>query len=496
MVEKKYILVIDNGLTVIKAAVFSSNGEILGTDSELNSVIDDNCFSELEPGGLWKKTATVIKKAIVKSKIKPEDISAIGNTGFGAGIFLVDKNGDPVGNAVTSMDSRALGFIEEAQKSENVFFEKTKINMWCAQAIPLLGWFKKNENAKFKKINRILQVKDWIKFKLTDLYSTDLTDAGNAGLVNIYTKEYDAELYRYYGLEEIAGMLPALKQCQEITGYVCSDAAEITGLAEGTPVMSGLQDVVACALGSGLYREDKYSIISGTWSINTAVGHNIVESNDIMACFLYADSKKYFSMDASPTSAVNLEWFLKSVVEKINTAGVDRQYIYRKLDEEISTRIKKKSQIIYLPFIYKSKLVNDVMGTFTKMSSSDDIFDLIYAIYQGVAFAHLMHIDNLKKGGVVRDCSVLSGGASNSDIWCQVFSDILNLEVQTVTLKEVGLLGTAVSVLMGLENIRIEDAILKMVNIKSVYKPDPGMNKAYMEKFQEFKKIINSLESV
>ena len=55
---------------------------------------------------------------------------------------------------------------------------------------------------------------------------------------------------------------------------------------------------------------------------------------------------------------------------------------------------------------------------------SDDVFDLIYAIYQGVAFAHLMHLENLKKGGVIRKCAVLSGGASNSHLWCQVFADV------------------------------------------------------------------------
>ncbi len=494
MAANKYILVIDNGLTVIKAAVIDFNGRIIDSHSEPNTVIDNGCFSEMDPDFLWDKTAKVIKEAILKSKIKSSDISAIGNTGFGAGIFLVDKDGRSVRNAVTSMDSRASDFAGKSGRDGNIFYEKTKINMWSAQAIPLLHWFKKNEKNNYDNIHRILQVKDWIKFKLTGKHSTDYTDAGNTGLININTKSYDNDLYKYFGLGEMHNFLPSLTQCREVIGYITKEAAGITGLAEGTTVMSGLQDVVACAVGSGLYNEDKYSIISGTWNINTAVSNDIVESEDIMGCFLYADPKKYFVLEASPTSAVNLEWFLKSVIERTNTGNQDRGELYKRIDREIYNILKKGSQIIYLPFIYRSKLVNNLMGSFLGINSSDDVFDLVYAIYQGVAFAHLMHLENLKKGGVVRKSAVLSGGASNSDLWCQVFADILNIEVQTVSVKEVGLLGTAISVLMGLEDINMENAIDGIVRIKSVFKPDKDMNELYMDRYKKFKDIIKSLD--
>ncbi len=496
MKKNKYILVVDNGLTVEKAAVFDLKGSIIASGSAPNEVIDKGSTSELDADLLWHKTASVIKSALLKSKVDPTDIGAVGNTGFGAGIFLVDKNGASIRNAITSMDSRALDFVACAQLKENVFFEKTKINMWPAQAIPLLGWLKENEKDNYDRIDTILQVKDWIKFKLSASYSTDYTDAGNAGLLNLSTKEYDHDLYAYYGVEQISNMLAPLKKCQDITGYVSKEASSLTGLAAGTPVMSGLQDVVSCAVGSGLYCEDKYSIISGTWNINTAISGDIIKNDAIMACFLYADSKKYFVMDASPTSAVNLEWFLKSVLQKVCPERFDRGHFYKIMDEQIAKRLHQDSSLLYLPFIYRSKLVHNAMGSFLGMSASDDVFDFLYAIYQGVAFAHLMHLENLKKGGVKRDTAVLSGGASNSNLWCQVFADILDIELQTVSAKEVGLLGTAISVLMGLEDISIEDAIARMVKIQSVFKPDKKMNQVYRERFKRFKNLIKAIDSI
>jgi len=499
MPETKKILVIDNGLTVIKAAIVDSSGQIVDSCSVTNSVLDSGCFSEMDPHVLWDKTAKVIKEVILKSKVNPANIAAIGNTGFGAGIFLIDSKGSAIGNAVTSMDSRASDFIASSIENQNIFFKKTKTHMWSAQAIPLLYWFKQNEPGIYKKINKILQVKDYIKFKLTGQYSTDFTDAGNAGLVNLKLKSYDTGLYKHFGLQEIPDFLPSLIQCDEISGHVTNEAAKQTGLSKGTPVMGGLMDVVACAAGSGLENEEKYSIISGTWNINTALNKEIVENKAIMSCFLYADSKKYFLMDASPTSAVNLEWFLKSVIEKTGNGEHDRNNLYKIINSEISKRINKDpvkdSKILYFPFIYKSKLVNNLMGSFFGINASDDAYDLIYAIYQGVAFAHLLHLENLKKGGMLKKVAVLSGGASNSELWCQVFADILDLEIQTVSVKEVGLLGTAISVFMGLEGMTMEDAIKRMVTIKSVYKPDKKKRQAYLARFKKFKDIISIFEN-
>ena len=122
MEKNKYILVIDNGLTVIKAAVLDLDGRIIGFHSDLNSIIEDDCFSEIDMELLWNKTASVIKQAIIKAKTRPSDIYAVSNTGFGGGIFLVDKDGRPIRNAVASMDSRAADFVSGSQIEGNVFF--------------------------------------------------------------------------------------------------------------------------------------------------------------------------------------------------------------------------------------------------------------------------------------------------------------------------------------------------------------------------------------
>jgi len=106
-----------------------------------------------------------------------------------------------------------------------------------------------------------------------------------------------------------------------------------------------------------------------------------------------------------------------------------------------------------------------------------------------------MHIANLKKGGMKRNNAVISGGASNSGLWCQMFADILNMEILTTQTSEVGVLGLAICQGLGTGLYAdIKDAILKLVRIKSSFKPNPEKNALYMKRYNEFQKIFRLLE--
>ncbi len=154
-----------------------------------------------------------------------------------------------------------------------------------------------------------------------------------------------------------------------------------------------------------------------------------------------------------------------------------------------------ESDIFYYPFIYRSKLSKKMEGAIIGFNASHNVYNLIYSIYEGVVFAHLMHINNLKTGGINCNKAVISGGATNSSLWCQIFSDILNMEVVTTSTKEVGVLGLAIGQAVGMGIYKdLKEAIGNMVSIKSVYKPDPVKNSLYMKKFKEFERIMQLLD--
>ncbi len=494
-VKKKYMLCIDNGLSMGKASLVDPAGNIAGVVSFKTEVINNDGFSELDMELLSSRTLNAVKKVITENEVNSEDIIAVGNSGHGAGIYLVDNTGSPVRNAITSMDSRGENLIKNWKRDGIDFYKKVYTNMWNGQAIPLLYWIKKYEKESYDKTAKILFCKDWIKFKLTGQLTSDYTDTSNAGLVDLEIRDYDIEIYKKYGLSEIYEKLPKLKRSDEIIGYITKEAAIKTGLKEGTPVIGGLVDFIACLIGSGLNDTNAYSVVSGTWGINTAIKSKLTKSPEIMSTVLFPAENNFLAMDTSPNSAANLEWFLSGILEKSGYLNLERQQFYKKIDKELSRLDINRSSIFYFPFIYRSNLSQKMQGVIYGFNASHDLYNLIHAIYEGVVFLHLMHINNLKKGGINCNKVILSGGASNSKQWCQMFADVLNMEVVTTSSKEVGILGLAIYQALGMGIYKdLKEAINNMVRVKSIYKPDFKKNNIYMERFKEFKKIKKLLD--
>lgn len=206
---------------------------------------------------------------------------------------------------------------------------------------------------------------------------------------------------------------------------------------------------------------------------------------------MYADNEKYMCIDSSATSAVNLEWFIKNIITGFAPEPIHPDNIYQLIDQKIARFAPDEVQIIYLPFIYKSKLTKKTDGGFFGMKASHNVYHLLRAVYEGVAFAHLKHIDNLRKGGIVKQIGSLSGGASKSPFWGQLFADVLNMEIVTTKASQAGALGIAIAstVATGVYQ-SIEEAVRVMVCEQQRFQPNQNTG-AYREKYHKFNRIID-----
>lgn len=492
----KYILCIDNGLTKAKAVLFDIYGKEVASSSVNTPIQNIGSHSEIDAIKQWENSAKVIRETILKSGIETSMIVGVGNAAYGNGINLLDNDGLPLRNAISSMDSRAESIVDKWNNEGISSYDKTYTHMFPSQPIPLLYWLKINEPENYKKIQSILLAKDWINYKLTGKPATDYTDASMAGLLNLKTKSYDTGILELYKIEDIVEKLPEVKKSTEILGYVSKQAAKETGLKEGTPVIVGMLDAVACAIGSGVYDSSKYSITAGTWGNNIAVEDKLIASDDLMLWAMFADPDRYYCLEGSPTSAVNLEWFVNNIMMGHNKSGLTHEEIYHSLDESISKFKPDEIKMLYMPFIYKSRLSKKMEGSFFGINASSTIYHLARAIYEGVAFAHLKHISKFRKADIIKNSATLSGGVSNSKVWCQMFADILNIDVITTKTSQVGALGTAISVAVGTGIYKdFNQAINSMVKTGTVYHPNFSANEIYMKKYEEFIKVIDLFDS-
>jgi len=482
-----YILGIDVGLTLIKADVYDLSGKLIVESVRKTPIVFAEECSEIDMNVLWTEVATVIKDTMHKKHIRSNDIIGIGISGHGNGLYCIDRKGNPIGNAITSMDHRGANILKAIDRDvKRKLLKKTLQQLWDGQPGILMKWLKEKKPNEYKNINVAFLCKDWITHCFTGEITTDYSDMSACGLFNNIKKTYDDSILSLLDIQEMHGKLPKVLKSYEIAGYVTKEVEKLTGLKKGTPVITGLFDVDACGIGAGLIEDNLYCSIAGTWNINMSITSRAVESVKILMCTIRGDNSTYLAIDCSPTSTSNLEWLLKNIL-----GGV---YSYSDFEKIISSYKAEDVRIIYLPFIYGGFMSNNVGGLFFNLRGYHTSKDLLRAVAEGICFAHYYHIKNLQAVGTKGEIIRLTGGASQNAKWCQIFADVTGINVQTPKSYQTGTLGLCMMVCIGVGIYNnIKEAVENMFSLERIYYPDMNAHKIFQDKYDKFIQLITRI---
>ena len=151
--------------------------------------------------------------------------------------MLLDAQGEVLRPVIFSNDTRAASIARDAANSPSRarVFAKTRQALYPGQTAVLLQWIRDNEPSVYSRIDRVLLVKDFIRWKFTGVPLSDFSDFGATGLMNLDSKSYDAGLLSDQGLDEIAKALPELRHGVDIGGHVTAAASIATGVRVGLP---------------------------------------------------------------------------------------------------------------------------------------------------------------------------------------------------------------------------------------------------------------------
>jgi L-xylulokinase len=497
----KYLLGIDNGGTVTKAAIYALDGKETAVASHRTKLdIPLPGYTERNMNDLWDANVKVIRDVISKSAIDPASIVGISVTGHGNGLYLIDDNGRPSYNSIYSTDTRANQIVEKWSQ-DGTFKRVHPMIMqaiWAGQPIALLSWIKTNNPDILKQTRWILMCKDYIRFCLTGEVYAEITDLSGTNLFNQRDLKYDVRLLKEFGLEDLIEKLPPVKYSSEICGYITKDVARLTGLKEGTPVAGGLFDIDACAIATGVIDEDKMSIVAGTWSINQYITKTPIISEDLFLNTIYCMKGYRLITEASPTSASNLEWFVEQFFgEEEKKAAENGCFAYDVCNEMVSKIEQEESNIIFLPFLFGTNVSPDSKSAFIGLKGWHTKYHVLKAVYEGIVFSHRYHIERLLSFRKKPESILISGGAARSKVWVQIFANVLQIPIEVVKGSELGSLGAAIcaGVAVGCYE-SFESAVKKMVEISYICSPDPGKKEMYDRKYFAYRNILTQLEPV
>jgi len=488
-----YLLGLDAGNTVIKAVLFDGQGRQVAM-----AALDGQSVSP-EPGHvergleeLWANAQQVIRACLQKAAVDPKQIAAVGCAGHGNGLYLLDKAGDPL-LGIQSLDTRAATHAADlAARHGDRLHALSLQKPWPSQTPALLSWIKTHRPEIYAATGTVLLCKDFITFQLTGERVSEISDMSGCGLLRMPDGRYDPDILELFGLDDAEGLLPRLVEPAEIAGSVSAAAAAATGLAEGTPVVGGYFDVIASALGSGVIRPGEASIIAGTWSVNQVFSDAPVIDPAMFMVSGFA-SGRFVNIESSATSAANLEWYVRELVER----GKHHDDPFAYCNEVIGQVTPAADDPFFHPFLYGSGQGADYRAGFYGLAGWHGEGHLLRALFEGVVFEHRRHIETLVSSGVPFETAVLSGGGSRSPVWPQLFADCLGVPIRVAEAQETGALGAAIGAGIGAGHFgSYEQAVAAMTRTDRHYQPDPDMKSHYDMRYALYQRLAEALRPI
>lgn len=475
------VLAIDAGGTAVKVALVDGNGRVReqGAADVRTDYLPDGRV-ERDPEAFWKATAAAIR-ALMQSADTADRIAAIGCTGFGNGIFLVDERGRATRPGIVSVDHRAQPIVDglAASGQDKHFAAVSGQRAWGGQTIMQLAHLARYEPEVMRRTRWALSCKDFIRMRLSGEAWTDPTDASGGGLMDLERGGYGLSLFETLGMPEVTDKLPPLAENSGIGGKVSSAAAAESGLRVGTPIAGSMMDVASCVIGAGVTNDRSLVMIAGTWSINCIESRAVLKGEAPILNMLHRDRSCRLIAEGSPSSAANLGWYLDH--------ALGSRVTFDQASELVANSPTIGRRCHFLPFIHGPA---PRRGAFLDLGSGDDQGSMLRAIFEGVAFQHRVHAEDVLRHAAVDwpETIRLAGGAARSAQWTRIFADVMQKPVEIAEAEEVGAQGAAIcAAVAGGLYPDIGAAAGAMTRIGYRREPDRRLAELYETRFNQFR---------
>ncbi|GBU10321.1 L-xylulose kinase [Gammaproteobacteria bacterium] len=480
-----YFIGLDCGGTFLKAGIYDQYGKEQAIERTSLEILSPHAgYAERDMQDFWERACLVIKNVVARTSIPIAQIKGIGISAQGKGVYLLDHAFMPLGTAILSSDQRSLKIVEKWQQVglPQKIYPFTLQTLWTGHPVSILRWIKDNEPTRYKKIAAVLMGHDFLRFKMTGKVQCEITNISESNYFNAQTNSYDPELLSEFGIEDIYTKLPPIIGASEIAGTLLPEIAKDLGLSPTTIVAGGLFDVVATALCAGIKDDTKINAVMGTWSVSTGVTTSIDTKQSYP--FVYghhAQKEHYIVHEASPTSAANLEW----VAKQLNVTD------YSKINQLVGSLAPVATSIIFVPFLYGSNAGLGLKSSFWGLQSTHSKADIFQAVYEGILFCHLVHLEKMfilfPKAQIIS----VTGGSARSAIWMQMFADLTHKTIELSDIEETGCLGAALSAAIAVGQYPDYWSAIAVMDIaKKRVLPRLEYFEAYQNKYQKYKKFV------
>ncbi|MGC1719864.1 MAG: xylulokinase [Isosphaeraceae bacterium] len=499
--EVSVTLGIDIGTSGTKTLAIDDRGTILASAlAEYPCSHPNPGWSEQDPELWWDATIKTVQSVLAAATFAPADVKGIGLSGQMHGSVFLDQAGAVIRPALLWNDQRTA--VECREIEERAGGREALVKMVANPALtgftaPKLLWVRRVEPANWDRVRQVLLPKDYVRYRLTGAFATEVSDASGTLLLDVVNRRWSRELLGK--LEIDPSLLPPCYESPEVSSVVSETGFKATGVPKGTPVVGGGGDQPAGAVGNGIVRQGVVSAMIGTSGVVFA--HADQPGFDPLGRLqrgCHAVPGAWHVMGVVLCAGGSFQWFRdelgKAEVARGKEQGLDPYYV---LTAEAALAGPGAEGLFFLPYLTGERTPHfdpDAKGGWIGLTIRHGRPHLIRALLEGATFAMRDSLELIREMGVSINQIRLSGGGARNPLWRQIQADIYGGDVHTLNSSDGPAFGAALLAQVGTGAFRSVpeacDATIRTVESTAV---DPKVKAFYDKSYVVYQKLYRDL---
>jgi xylulokinase len=498
-----YLLGIDIGTSGTKALLIdaSRNGEVIASSTKTYPLYTPKpLWAEQEPEDWWQATIAAIREILDESAVDPSHIKGLGLSGQMHGSVFLDSNNNVLRPAILWCDQRTQAECDwimdtvGRQRTVELISNPVLTGFTAGKIV----WLRNNEPELYNQVRKVLLPKDYIRFKLTGEYATEVSDASGTALFNVKKRDWAYEMLDAIGIP--IDWMPKVYESPEITGRITPEAASLTGLKEGTPVVGGGGDQAAGAVGNGVVESGIISSTVGTSGVVFAFADEpVVDPSLRVHTFCHAVPGKWHVMGVMLSAGGSLRWYRDTFAsaETCVAKALGRDP-YDVMIDEAATVPPGSEGLIFLPYLSGERTPYadpHARGVFFGITLRSSRGHFVRAVLEGVAYGLRDSFAILDEMQVPIKQVRASGGGARSELWRQIQADVTGHDHVTINIDEGPALGVALLAGVGTGIYpSVEEACKSVIRIVSTTKANKSNKVIYDKYYEVYRSLYQSLK--
>ncbi|WP_055107576.1 xylulokinase [Paenibacillus ihumii] len=486
---------VDLGTTAIKVIVMTPDGQVsVSASGRYPTRTPRPGWVEQNPEDWWEAAVKAIQ-ACTRS-IDSSDIAAVSFSGHMSAQVLLDHNGNVLLPSILVADARSAEETRELrERYMKDFVDRTGNEPIDAFTVSKLLWIRRHHPDLWAQAGVLMFPKDFIRYKLTGEIGTEPTDAGNSLLFDLSTGGWSRDLMEELGLR--ADIFAPILSSSQITGHISGEAAALTGLLEGTPVVTGAADMACSQLGTGATQAGTLAV---TLSTSAQVVLHVDQASPSAAGRVTfhpsAVQGSTYAMGTVFTGGLGVDWGYRLLSGKSNLAAEDFEAI-----SSLSARMEEiqpgSSGLMFMPFLGGSGTPyfdpRD-RASWLGLSTGQPTELLLHSIMEGIAYNIRESMEVFQSLGQTIHKVHLGGGGSRNKVWAKMIGDVLGKDVFLLNNRDASALGAAMLAGVGCGIYpSIADAVSCVVSTSEPEPFSPSRHQAYDRLYHRYLKAYRML---